>query len=328
MPHDALIAVQVAARPVLLVNAADGTAGQEFQALCDQVGLDSFRTTHIALLEGRAFQTADFRSHAKVAIVDERLAPVRSMSRCRGRAPAMRSRWSTTTGRGKRPMRSFACSNRRRNRSPAGPPRRPARRTPSCTPAAAPVRPASKPPPRPVSAASLHDARLSLGYRVEAWDHSGTNINRLRGMAALAEAFGSQVRIADVDLDGRFEMAGEYGAALFLGTLYHLKNPFYVLETLAQRARFCFLSTRVARWSPDGQVRLDQVPVGYLLDAGECNADATNYWIFSPPGLELLAKRAGWRICASAVSGSTESDPRTREGDERMFLLLGSVRRK
>jgi tRNA (mo5U34)-methyltransferase len=168
----------------------------------------------------------------------------------------------------------------------------------------------------------------SLGYRVEAWDHSGTNINRLRGMAALAEAFGSQVRIADVDLDGRFEMAGEYGAALFLGTLYHLKNPFYVLETLAQRARFCFLSTRVARWSPDGQVRLDQVPVGYLLDAGECNADATNYWIFSPPGLELLAKRAGWRICASAVSGSTESDPRTREGDERMFLLLGSVRRK
>jgi predicted permease len=56
------------------VVAADGTAGQEFQALCEQVGLDYFRTTHIALLEGRAFQTADFRSHAKVAIVDERLA--------------------------------------------------------------------------------------------------------------------------------------------------------------------------------------------------------------------------------------------------------------
>jgi hypothetical protein len=164
----------------------------------------------------------------------------------------------------------------------------------------------------------------SLGYRLEAWDHSGTNMNRMQGLRSLAQTLGSQVHIQDVDLDGRFEVTAHYGAVLFLGTLYHLKNPFYALETLARHARFCFLSTRVARWSPGREVRLEHLPVAYLLDAEECNADATNYWIFSPPGLTLLARRAGWHICASATSGSSQSDPKTREGDERMFLLLRS----
>jgi hypothetical protein len=162
----------------------------------------------------------------------------------------------------------------------------------------------------------------SLGYRVDAWDNSGTNMNRMQGLRSLAQSLGSQVHIQDVDLDGRFEITGRYGAALFLGTLYHLKNPFYALETLAQHARFCFLSTRVARWSPDREVRLEHLPVAYLLDADECNADATNYWIFSPPGLTL---RAGWQIRAAVSSGSLQSDPKTPEGDERMFLLLSKA---
>jgi tRNA (mo5U34)-methyltransferase len=162
----------------------------------------------------------------------------------------------------------------------------------------------------------------SLGRRVHAVDHSDTNINRMRGLRALAAALHSRVQIRDVDLDGRFDLNEQYGAVLFLGTLYHLKNPFYVLELLARHARFCFLSTRVARLSADRSIRLDGMPVAYLLDGAECNADATNYWIFSPPGLTLLAKRAGWHICSSATSGISESDPRTIQGDERMFLLL------
>lgn len=165
----------------------------------------------------------------------------------------------------------------------------------------------------------------SLGYQVHAWDHSGTNMNRMQGIHRLAQALGSQVRIEDIDIDARFEMAGHYGVVLFLGTLYHLKNPFYALELLARHARFCFLSTRVARWSAGRETCLDQVPVGFLLDTGDCNADTTNYWIFSPPGLKLLAKRAGWELCASARSGASQSDPVTPEGDERMFLLLRSA---
>lgn len=166
----------------------------------------------------------------------------------------------------------------------------------------------------------------SLGYRVHACDHAGTNLNRMAGIRALALILRSQIEIYDTDLDGRFELAGEYGTALFLGILYHLKNPLYALELLAKRARFCFLSTRVARLSTDKTVRLEPAPVAYLLESDECNADVTNYWIFSPAGLRVLVKRAGWTILASASSGPKESDPVTKEGDERMFLLLQSLR--
>jgi len=164
----------------------------------------------------------------------------------------------------------------------------------------------------------------SLGYKVDALDNAGTNINRMQGIRTLAAGLNSAVEIRDVDLDRRFELEGRYGAALFLGTLYHLKNPFFALETLSKHARYCFLSTRVARWSPDRSVRLDNVPIAYLLDADECNGDVTNYWIFSPPGLTRLAHRAGWQVCASTSTGASESDPASAQGDERMFLLLRS----
>ena len=166
----------------------------------------------------------------------------------------------------------------------------------------------------------------SLGYRVHACDNSGTNINRLLGIRAIASNLSSNIEVHDIDIDGRFELPGEYGAALFLGTLYHLKNPFYALELLSKHVRYCFLSTRVARLSADKTVRLDNLPLAYLLEPDECNSDVTNYWIFSPAGLLLLAKRAGWTIRAQANSGTRESDPVTAEGDERMFLLLESTR--
>jgi tRNA (mo5U34)-methyltransferase len=132
------------------------------------------------------------------------------------------------------------------------------------------------------------------------------------------------VEITDVDIDSQFRLGAQYGLALFLGTLYHLKNPFYALETLAHHARFCFVSTRVARRSPDGAERLDQMPVAYLLGESQCNADSTNYWIFSPPGLTLLLERAGWTIRGVASTGNPDSDPASPDHDERMFALVSS----
>jgi len=38
-----------------------------------------------------------------------------------------------------------------------------------------------------------------------------------------------------------------YDVVLFLGILYHLRNPFYVLEELARRTTHLLLSTRIAR---------------------------------------------------------------------------------
>jgi len=184
---------------------------------------------------------------------------------------------------------------------------------------------------RPVLDAGAGDGALSLfleslGHRVHAIDSSGTNMNRMLGIRKLAAHFQSQIRIQDIDIDGRFELTERYGLAMFLGALYHLKNPWYALETIAGHARFCLLSTRVARFSPDRQLRLDAAPVAYLLDPAECNFDTTNYWIFSPPGLLRLCARTGWAVRGAVNTGAAESDTSSQDADERMFLLLESER--
>jgi len=164
----------------------------------------------------------------------------------------------------------------------------------------------------------------SLGFSAHAIDHAGKNMNRMEGIRLLRQKLGSNVQIRDVDLDTQFALDSQYGLALFLGTLYHLKNPFFVLEKLAHHARFCFVSTRVARRTPDGTTRLDQAPVAYLLHENQCNADTTNYWVFSPLCLSLLFERTGWAVKAMVTSGNPDSDPASPDHDERAFALLSS----
>jgi len=164
----------------------------------------------------------------------------------------------------------------------------------------------------------------SLGNTVHSYDYSGANINKMEAIRLLASHLHSSIEINDVNLDSTFAIQGQYDLTLFLGILYHLKNPFYAMETLSGHSQFCFLSTRVARFSPDLRLRLDHWPLAQLLDADDCNSDSTNYWIFTPAGLERLARRSGWTICSSICTGASDSDPRTQKGDERMFMLLRS----
>jgi hypothetical protein len=56
---------------------------------------------------------------------------------------------------------------------------------------------------------------------------------------------------------------------------YYLKNPFDVLETLANNAR-CF-STRVGARSVAATV-IREEPIAYLLDNREANDDPENFW--------------------------------------------------
>jgi tRNA (mo5U34)-methyltransferase len=167
----------------------------------------------------------------------------------------------------------------------------------------------------------------SLGYPVTAIDHPATNFNGMRGVRFLKERLDSKVEIRAVDLDSQFSLGDDnYGLALLLGVLYHLKNPFYMLETIACRARYCLLSTRVAQVTARGVAVRDE-PVAYLLDEREANNDPTNYWIFSETGLRRVLERAGWEICEYIPHGcESGSDPVTAKGDERAFCLLRSRR--
>lgn len=165
----------------------------------------------------------------------------------------------------------------------------------------------------------------SLGCQVMAIDNYYTNHNQLRGFNALHAALASSVEFQAVDLDSQFAFTEDvFGLALFLGVLYHLKNPFYVLETLAHRVRYCLLSTRVAQRTPDGHP-MQKEPLVYLLDPQECNNDSTNHWIFSETALRRLLQQTGWTVQDFITTGATRgSEPARADRDERAFCLAES----
>src|SRR5437667_836319 len=79
-----------------------------------------------------------------------------------------------------------------------------------------------------------------MGVEVDAIDHRESNYNQMRGVEVLRRTLNVPVRSHDIDLDAPFELPRpSYGLSIFLGTLYHLKNPFYVLEKLAGVSDCC-----------------------------------------------------------------------------------------
>ena len=166
----------------------------------------------------------------------------------------------------------------------------------------------------------------SLGARIDAIDQAPTNYNALLGVHALKQALGSAIRIHAVDLDTRPNLPSfTYGFTVMLGVLYHLKNPFLVLEALARASRFIFLSTRIASLSPDGKTNFGALPLAYLVDERELNNDESNFWIFSEKALERVMRRAGWDVMHySTVGPVSTADPVTPQNDARAFLLAKS----
>jgi len=167
----------------------------------------------------------------------------------------------------------------------------------------------------------------SLGARVDAVDHPSTNYNRMEGVRALKQALGSNVAIhaADIDVRPTFP-SSKYGMAMLLGVLYHLKNPFLVLEALARSSRWLYMSTRIAAMTPDRRLRFGGYPMAYLVNDRELNDDPTNFWIFSEEGLKRIVRRAGWKETGYFTLGrsAADADPVSQEGDVRGFILAES----
>lgn len=183
----------------------------------------------------------------------------------------------------------------------------------------------------PVADVGAADGDLSFfleqyGVATDIVDFGPTNFNGLRGARTLKEALKSNVAIHEMNLDAYFTWPRErYGLVVFLGILYHLKNPFYVLESLAKVTRYALISTKITRYAPDKKTLLDNIAVGYLLHETEANNDPTNYWVFSDAGLKRILDRAGWDLVDYLRAGNTDrSDPASPAGDERAFLLARS----
>ena len=167
----------------------------------------------------------------------------------------------------------------------------------------------------------------SLGYRVTAVDYPPSNQNGMQGVRALCAELGSGVAIREVDVDNEFPMDAKYGLAFCLGILYHLKNPFFVLEHLARVSRYCVLSTRIARYLPDGEPMPEGHALAYLLREDELNLDDTNFWIFSEPALRrLITTETRWEVVAFFTAGHrVASDPTSLDRDESVLLAQESL---
>ncbi|MBM3735131.1 MAG: class I SAM-dependent methyltransferase [Acidobacteria bacterium] len=166
----------------------------------------------------------------------------------------------------------------------------------------------------------------SLGCEVHAIDNPETNHNGMAGVRRLAQAMGARISVYERDIDQDLQIpAAKYSLTLLLGVLYHLKNPFRILEALSRHSRYLVLSTRVARRGPEGTV-LEGLPVAYLVGRGETNNDATNYWVFTHRGLDRLLERTGWRVLDAVSVGATDSDPASEAGDERRFVFAENAR--
>jgi len=167
----------------------------------------------------------------------------------------------------------------------------------------------------------------SLGCKVAAADNPPNNHNWMAGLRALRDRMNLPVEIHELDADTATQIpGGPFGLVFSLGVLYHLKNPYLALETLANHSRYCVLSTRIADVTKSGLPIKDE-PLAYLLDHRETNNDPTNQWIFSPTGLERIIKRSGWRIIDQLTRGCThDSNPIDLDKDARKFLFMRSQR--
>jgi tRNA (mo5U34)-methyltransferase len=165
-----------------------------------------------------------------------------------------------------------------------------------------------------------------LGCTVDAIDFPDSNHNGMQGVRALKRHLNSSIGIAEVDLDNQFTLPrAHYDLVVFLGILYHLKNPLYVMERLARHTRYCIVSTRVARYFPDHKPMPQGQPIAYLVGEDELNRDASNFWIFSHTGLKRLFERTSWKLLAyGSVGDTTFSAPVGDKRDERVFCLLES----
>jgi len=167
----------------------------------------------------------------------------------------------------------------------------------------------------------------SLGRDVDLFDWPATNWNGMRGVRRLHELLDSRANVSEIDLDSQFSLPHpRYGLIFFLGILYHLKNPMFVLEALSSKTKYLLLSTRIAAKTSAEGFDMQDLPLAYLVDPSECNNDSTNYWIFSKTGLERLLSRSGWAIERwMTVVCTKDSEPARMDRDERAFVLVRSA---
>lgn len=129
--------------------------------------------------------------------------------------------------------------------------------------------------------------------RVLATDHwcwSGPGWGTQDGFNLAREALGSRVEDLDVDPhDLSAEKMGRFDVVLFLGVLYHVKDPLIVLERVYDvTGDLLVLETEV-------DMLFTRRPAAAFYEGSELGADATNFWGPNPPAVLGMLREVGFR---------------------------------
>lgn len=143
--------------------------------------------------------------------------------------------------------------------------------------------------------------------RVLATDHfcwSGPGWGTRDGFDYIHQAFNSKVESLDVDVLALDPVAlGQFDIVLFLGVLYHVKDPYSCLEAAA---RMCsdHLVVETVTALPN-----ETLPAMRLYKPGELGGDPTNFWAPNIPALELMLNNFGFSKIEAIPSPVSAAHP-------------------
>lgn len=128
--------------------------------------------------------------------------------------------------------------------------------------------------------------------RVLATDHfcwTGPGWGTRQGFEYAHRKFNSKVEALDIDIpDLDAKTLGRFDVVLFLGVLYHVKDPLTCIETLASLS-----NDQVVVETVTAMDHIDEPVMRYYLDA-EMNLDASNFWAPNKPCLENMFREFGF----------------------------------
>lgn len=143
--------------------------------------------------------------------------------------------------------------------------------------------------------------------RVLATDHfcwSGPGWGTRKGFDLIHDTLRSRVDSLDVDvlaLDP--ERLGQFDVVLFLGVLYHVKDPYSCLEAAARMCSNHLIIETVTA------LHHEAMPAMRLFNPGELGGDNTNFWAPNLAALEVMLTTFGFTTFEAIPSPASASHP-------------------
>lgn len=160
------------------------------------------------------------------------------------------------------------------------------------------------------------------GYNVTAIDYSYGRDQAPTLVSNICQKNGYSIAVADLSVDRTFSFEDLSDSVIFgsnsnipnsrfdllicLGVLYHLKNPYAFLESIAGMCRYAIVGTHLLTHTPGVGSRISDYPCGYLVGPDELNKDPTNYWILTEPAFVRIAERSGFDVIGKQILSNND----------------------